>query len=37
LTTVAELRMTPLLVFSSLILTLGLIIMVIELFKKEVK
>ena len=37
LTTVADLRMTPLLVFYSMLLALGLITMVIQLFKKEEK
>ena len=35
--TVAILRMIPLLVVSSIVLALGLIIMVFELFKKEEK
>jgi hypothetical protein len=37
LTTVSELGMTSLLICSSMILALGLIIMAIEYFKKEVK
>jgi ABC-type sulfate transport system permease component len=36
LTTVSELGMTPLLVVSSIILVLGLIILAIEYFRKEV-
>jgi hypothetical protein len=37
LTTVSELNMTSLLVFSSIVLALGVIIMAIEYFKKDVK
>jgi hypothetical protein len=37
LTTVSELGLTSLLICSSMILALGLIIMAIEYFKKEVK